>query len=157
MLSSVDALEERARELALKLLERGPKSSLQLREALAKADIPAAIIDALLERFAEVSLVDDKEFARTVTTAVRATKGLSRAMVRRKLSEKGLDSGLVEEVVGEISDEQELESARAVAQKRFTQLSSYDETTRQRRLFGYLQRRGYSSAIIASVTRDLER
>ena len=123
MLSSVDNLEERARNIVLKLLERGPKSSSELAEVLEKNEIPAAIASHVIQRFTEVELIDDSAYAQQLVDASRRTKGLARSMVKRKLSDKGLDKDLIDQVAAEISDEDELEVATEVAIKRLGQLA----------------------------------
>jgi regulatory protein len=86
MLSSVDNLEERARNIVLKLLERGPKSSSELASALEKHGIPPEIANHVIARFTEVELIDDAAFAQQVVDASRRTKGLARSMVKRKMT-----------------------------------------------------------------------
>ena len=142
MLSSVDNLEERARNIVLKLLERGPKYSSELASALEQHEIPAEIAKLVIERFTEVELIDDSAYAQQVVDASRRTKGLARSMVKRKLADKGLDRDIIDQVASEISDEDELLVATEVAIKRLGQLSKLAPEVRNRRLVGFLQRRG---------------
>jgi regulatory protein len=156
MLSSVDSLEQRAREIILRLLERGPKTSDQLRQALLKAEVPSEIAEALITRFAEVELIDDRQYAQQLSDASRRTKGMARSAVRRKLAQKGLDQAIIDQVTTEISDEAELEAAIEAACKRFGQLQSYPPEVRNRRLVGFMQRRGFSSAVVFAAIREAE-
>ena len=144
MLSSVDNLEERARNIVLKLLERGPKSSSELAKALEKHEIPEAIANQIIKRFTEVELIDDSAYAQQLVAASRRSKGLARSMVMRKLSDKGLDQEIINQVASEISDEDELAVATEVAIKRLGQLAKLAPEVRNRRLIGFLQRRGFS-------------
>jgi regulatory protein len=156
MLSSVDNLEERARNIVLKLLERGPKSSSELAKALEKHEIPAEIAQLVIQRFSEVELIDDESYAQQVIDASRRTKGLARSMVKRKLADKGLDKQLIESVASEISDEDELAVATDLAIKRLGQLSKLAPEVRTRRLVGFLQRRGFASSIVFAAIREAE-
>lgn len=156
MLSSVDNLEERARNILLKLLERGPKSSSELALALEKHEIPTEIAKQLLKRFAEVQLIDDRQVAEQLATASRRTKGLARSMVKRKLADKGLDQQVIDEVAASISDEDELLVATELASKRLAQLSQFDADTQKRRLVGFLQRRGFSSSVVFEAIREAQ-
>ena len=154
MISSVDTLQDRAREILLRLLERGSKTSAQLREALIKAEIPGEIADAVIARFGEVQLVDDEAYAKRIVAA--SSKVASRVAVRKKLIDKGFEHTLAAKVVAEISDDQELKSAIELAIKRLSQLQSLEPEVRQRRLVGFLQRRGFSSATVFSAIREAE-
>jgi len=156
MLSSVDNLEERARSIVLKLLERGPKSSYELASALEKNEIPAEIANHVIARFTEVELIDDTAFAQQVVDAARRTKGLARSMVKRKLADKGLDKEIINQVADEISDEDELAVATEVAIKRLGQLSKLEPEVRNRRLIGFLQRRGFGSGVVFAAIREAE-
>lgn len=156
MLSSVDNLEERARNIVLKLLERGPKSSSELAMALEKSEIPTEIAKHVIERFSEVELIDDTVYAQQLAEASRRTKGLARSMVKRKLADKGLDQDIIEQVASEITDEDELSVATGLAKKRLSQLSHLDPEVRTRRLVGYLQRRGFGSGVVFAAIREAE-
>jgi regulatory protein len=156
MIRSVDDLEEQARQILLRVLERGPKSSAELREILLAAEIPAAIADQVIGRFAEVELINDQQLAQDVASAGRKYRGLSKTMVRRKLSDKGLGAEVIDSVTEGISDEDELQVATELAQKRFGQLSSYPAEVRNRRLVGFLQRRGFSSNVVFAAIREVE-
>jgi regulatory protein len=156
MLSSVDNLEERARNIVLRLLERGPKSSSELASALEKHEIPAEIANLVITRFTEVELIDDAAFAQQVVDASRRTKGLARSMVKRKLADKGLDKEIINQVASEISDEDELAVATEVAIKRLSQLSKLEPEVRTRRLVGFLQRRGFGSGVVFAAIREAE-
>ncbi|MFM1994671.1 MAG: hypothetical protein RLZZ610_188 [Actinomycetota bacterium] len=156
MLSSVDNLEERARNIVLKLLERGPKSSAELATALEKHEIPAEIIKHVISRFSEVELINDQAYAQQVVDASRRTKGLARSMVKRKLADKGLDQEVINQVAADISDEDELAVATELAIKRFGQLGKLDPDVRNRRLVGFLQRRGFGSGVVFAAIREAE-
>jgi regulatory protein len=156
MLSSVDNLEERARNIVLRLLERGPKSSSELASALEKHEIPAEIANQVIARFTEVELIDDAAFAQQVVDASRRTKGLARSMVKRKLADKGLDKEIINQVANEITDEDELAVATEVAIKRLGQLSKLEPEVRNRRLIGFLQRRGFGSGVVFAAIREAE-
>ena len=156
MLSSVDNLEERARNIVLRLLERGPKSSFELAAALEKHEIPAAIANQVIQRFTEVELIDDSAYAQQVVDASRRTRGLARSMVKRKLADKGLDHEIINKVASGISDEDELAVATEIAIKRFGQLAKFEPEVRTRRLIGFLQRRGFGSGVVFEAIREAE-
>ena len=156
MLSSVDNLEERARNIVLKMLERGPKSSSELASALEQHEIPAEIANHVIARFSEVQLIDDATYAQQVVDASRRTKGLARSAVKRKLADKGLDSQIIDQVASEISDEDELAVAIDVAVKRLGQLAKLAPEVRNRRLIGFLQRRGFGSGVVFAAIREAE-
>jgi regulatory protein len=77
-------------------------------------------------------------------------------MVKRKLESKGLDRELINQVASEITDEDELAVATELAIKRYGQLGHLDSDVRNRRLVGFLQRRGFGSSIVFAAIREAE-
>ncbi|MBO0661630.1 RecX family transcriptional regulator [Jiella sp. MQZ9-1] len=68
------------------------------------------MIDGLLERFAELKLIDDRAFAEARLASLRR-KGTSRSMAAARLGEKGVGRALVQAVL----DEDETTEAAAAA------------------------------------------
>lgn len=151
-LLSPEKLESRARNVLLHQLARSAKSTSQLRKILEQREIPTDIAEKLLERFTEVGLIDDAAFAETIVNSRRNYKGLAKSAIKRELNEKGVSQEMVEEAVSGITAEDDFESAKQLATRRFGQMSHLEKDVRTRRLAGYLQRKGYaSSAVFAAI------
>ncbi len=153
---SAEKLEQRARNVLLHQLARSAKSKHQLRQILEQREIPPEIAEAILERFTEVGLIDDKVFAQTIVSSRRNFRGLSKTAIKRELLTKGVAEADFEAALDEVSSEDELETAKELASKRFGQMAHLEKATRDRRLAGYLQRKGYSSAIAFAAIRFAE-
>lgn len=151
-LLSPEKLESRARNVLLHQLARSAKSTSQLRKILEQRDIPTEIAEKVLERFTEVGLIDDAAYAETIVNSRRNYKGLAKSAIKRELNEKGVSQELVEEAVSGITAEDDFESAKQLATRRFGQMAHLEKDVRTRRLAGYLQRKGYaSSAVFAAI------
>lgn len=147
-LLSPERLEKRARNVLLHQLARSAKSTTQLRKILEQREIPTEIAEKVIERFTEVGLIDDAAFAETIVNSRRNYKGLSKSAIKRELDEKGISQAMVEEALSGISPEDDFESAKQLASKRYRQMAHLDKEVRTRRLAGYLQRKGYSSGSV---------
>src|SRR4051794_41848004 len=55
--------ESVARTIALRMLDRQPRTRLELERAMARRDVPPDVAAAVLDRFTEVGLVGDEAFA----------------------------------------------------------------------------------------------
>ncbi|BAS13051.1 regulatory protein RecX [Arthrobacter sp. Hiyo8] len=55
--------ESVARSIVLRQLTNSPKSRLQLARKLAERNVPEEVAEAVLDRFEEVRLIDDADFA----------------------------------------------------------------------------------------------
>lgn len=147
-LLSPERLEKRARNVLLHQLARSAKSTTQLRKILEQREIPTEIAEKVILRFTEVGLIDDAAFAETIVNSRRNYKGLSKSAIKRELDEKGISQAMVEEALSGITPEDDFESAKQLATKRYRQMAHLDKEVRTRRLAGYLQRKGYSSGSV---------
>ncbi|WP_146363270.1 RecX family transcriptional regulator [Arthrobacter yangruifuii] len=149
-LSPEEAYAE-AKAIVLRQLTASPKSRRQLETKLAEREIPPDAAAAVLDRFEEVQLVDDAEFARLWVRSRSQSKSLARGALRRELTEKGIAPDLAAEALEQVSAEDELESARALARKKLqTSADLSDRSVRDkqtRRLVGMLARKGYSPSL----------
>lgn len=150
---SPERQEQRARNVLLYQLSRSAKSTHQLRLILEKREIDAEIAERVLERFTEVGLIDDQQYAETIVSSRRNFKGLAKTAIKRELAEKGVPQPLIEAVTEGITAQDDLESAKVLAVRRFGQMVNLEKVVRERRLAGYLQRKGYSSAVTFAAIR----
>lgn len=155
-LLSPEKQESRARNVVLHQLARSAKSTSQLRKILEQREISTEIAEKVLERFTEVGLIDDAAYAETIVNSRRNYKGLAKSAIKRELNEKGVSQELVEEAISGITAEDDFESAKQLATRRFRQMAHLDKAVRTRRLAGYLQRKGYTSNSVFAAIRFAE-
>ena len=153
---SPERLEQRARNGVLYQLNRTIKSRKQLADILERREIPTEIAEAVLERFTEAGLIDDRRFAETLVATRRSARGLSRSALARELSTKGVSPEIIDDVLSELTAEEDLATATKLAVKRIRGLMSHPRETRNRRLLGFLQRKGYSASIAFAAIKTAE-
>lgn len=151
---SEEKLEQRARNILLFQLSSGAKSAQQLRDRLEKKEIPPSISERLILRFIEVGLIDDLAVAQTIAQSRKHSRGWSNSAIRRDLQRRGIALEHIESALQEFDSEVEYETALRIATAKVRSLKSLDYQTQQRRLQGFLGRRGYSSAVVYSVVRE---
>lgn len=146
-----------ARSIVLRQLTMAPKSRHQLATKLAQREVPEEVAAAVLDRFEEVELIDDAEFARMWVRSRADTRQLARMALKRELADKGVTGDIAEEALAQRSDEDERETAEALVRRKLrpgTDLgdrSARDKETR--RLAGMLARKGYGSGLSFAVIR----
>ncbi|MEI7814311.1 MAG: regulatory protein RecX [Coriobacteriia bacterium] len=84
-----------ARERALQLLGYRERSVSELRQRLLDNGYPTLLVDAVVARFCEVELVDDRRFA-SAWVRSRASAGYGRRRIQRELAQKGVTDELAE-------------------------------------------------------------
>ncbi len=153
---SPERQEQRARNVLLYQLSRGAKSAHTLRQILEKREIDPEIAEAVIHRFIEVSLIDDHAYAETIVNSRRNFKGLAKSAIKRELSQKGVSAEIVEQVTEAVTAEDEYDKACELALKRVGRLAQLERDVRQRRLNGYLARKGYSSSVVLAAVKVAE-
>lgn len=148
-----------ARTIVLRQLTSAPKSRHQLAVKLADKDIPQDVAEAVLDRFEEVRLVDDAEFARMWVDSRSRSKSLARGALKRELAEKGISGELAAEALEQVSDEDELEAARALARRKLqSSVNLTDRAARDKqakRLVSMLARKGYPPSVGYRVVNEI--
>lgn len=139
------------RRIVLAQLTRGPRTRAQLAETCRRRGAPEAAVETVLDRFAELGLVDDEAFARAWVDSRHAGRGLARRALRHELRHRGVDEQTVAQALEVVDDEAERRSAEALVRARLPGLARHDRATRRRRLHGLLVRRGYSSGLALGV------
>jgi regulatory protein len=143
-----------ARKILLDQLTGQARSRKELSDKLASRNVPDEIAIALLDRFEEVGLVDDEEFARSWIASRQPGKGLARRALAQELRRKGIDDEVARDALDEVDPADEEAAARALVRKKLRTLSRVDDTTATRRLVGMLARKGYGSGLAFAVVRD---
>jgi len=137
-------------------LNRSIKSKKQLADILVAREIPDEIAHPLLDRFEDAGLINDATFAEAVVSSRTNTKGLSKAAIQRELRQKGVDEEIILNSTSYLDTEADYERALALVERRLRSMTSLQPEVRKRRLAGYLQRKGYSSAVVFSAIKQAE-
>ena len=150
----IDPAEERDRAEHL-LLRRLRSRSLSVKEAtavLTGTDMDAGEVDEIIERFRELHYIDEERLADQIVHSHHERKGLGRSGVEAEMRRRGLDAMLILTRLEELPDD-EAERASELAIKRIRQLDRLDDQTIDRRLTGFLLRKGYSSAAVRAAVK----
>ncbi len=146
--------ESVARKILLDALTGQARSRQELRDKLAKRDVPADLAERLLDRFTEVGLVDDQAFARSWVESRQRSRGLARRALAQELRRKGVDDETARTALDDLDPADEEEAARTLVRKKLRSLRGVDRTTATRRLAGLLARKGYPAAMAFAVVRE---
>ena len=146
-----------AYDRALNLLTFRARSARELRRRLVEKGVTAERADRVITKLREVGLIDDADFARQLTRS-KMSAGASRRRVHQELFKRGVPREVADEAVEQVVAEDglsEAESIERIARKKWRSLASVDESTRRRRLFAFLARRGFDSDDVSRVVRQL--
>ena len=109
----------------------------------------------MLAEFRQKGLVDDAKFARLFVAQSVLSKPVGRRMLLSKLRGKGVAPELAEAAVtGGARPEDELETARQLAAGRLERMKGLERAVVERRLFGFLSRRGFPAEVVWKVVKE---
>lgn len=135
-----------------------PRSRKQLAEKLAERDVPADVAAAVLDRFEEVQLIDDAEFARMWVRSRSQSRALARGALKRELADKGINGEIAEEALDQLTSEDELNSARDLIRRKIRPDWDLDDRLVRdkhvRRLVAMLARKGYPPPMAFRVVNE---
>jgi regulatory protein len=135
------------------MLTAAPRTRAQLARALASCGVPQDAADAVLERFADVQLVDDALFAQAWVDSRHHGRGLSRRALAAELRQRGVATQDIQSAVSNLDPEQEQATARALVERRLEATRGLPTPVRIRRLTGMLARKGYPAELSFRVVR----
>ncbi len=147
--------ENVARILVLRRLDVAPRTRVELERYLAQRGIPDDVACAVLDRFTEVGLIDDRAYAQGWVRSRHGTRGLGKRAVAAELRRKGVADDVIAEALDPIDAEQEHVRALELARSRYPQVMGLPYATQVRRLMGALTRRGYDVGLASAVVREV--
>jgi regulatory protein len=147
--------ESVARTICLRLLTVRARSRAELAEALRTRNVPDDAAGRVLDRLAEVGLVDDRAFAADFVHAKRAERGLAGRELSRQLRGKGVHDEAIADALADIDEDAERAVARRLAERKLKGMTGLDPQVQIRRLAGMLARKGYSPGVAFQVVREV--
>ncbi len=143
-----------AREVVLCQLTMDARTRVQLERAMARKEIPEDVVTAVLDRFEEVELVDDEEFARQWVQSRHTGRGLARRALAHELRQRGVAEETLKDAVDVLSSDDELTAARDLVRRKAVTMRNDDPQRRIRRLAGILARKGYGGGVAMQAIRE---
>jgi regulatory protein len=143
----------KARHAALRFLQARPRSVAEVRERLQRKQFAAPLIEHTIARLSDMGMLDDNAFARFWVENRNACRPRGPQALRNELYRKGIDRAVIDATLQDETltggeHERALLLARGVLAK---YASAPDRITFQRRMGGYLQRRGFGYDTIRPI------
>ena len=150
------ALERRedvfqARERAVALLARRPRSANEIVRQLRRHQYAEDIIQTVIDDLTAAGLIDDSAFAAFWVEQRDTFRPRSRLALRQELSQKGLERDVVSEALEGID---ESDAARRVARKQAGRWRGLAEAEWRTKMTRYLMRHGYPYDVVSEVVSE---
>lgn len=150
----------RARARALRLLSARDRSSAEIRSRLQLAGFSQGTVSGTIIWLEKLGYLDDARFAERYV-AEKAGAGWGQRRIRSELLRKGIDRARLDAALESIAGDEAGQRARTetlmtLVRRRFGRQWQEDRQTAERRLAGFLARRGYDWDAVSRVMRQLE-
>lgn len=146
-------LTKRATLRAMHLLERADKTETQLRKKLEESEYPKKAMESAIAYVESYGYLDDRRYAEHYVEWKKSGKG--KARLKMELAQKGISRDIIDEVLENADFGETKETIRQLIRKKRKSVGTMDEKEKQR-IYGFLMRKGFSSADILSVMREEE-
>lgn len=145
-----------AKTAAVRLLAGRARTRADLERRLRSRELAAEAVTQALDDLARAGYVDDVAYARErIEQVLRDGKRGAAALIDRLVGD-GLPAELAERMVAErLADEDARVWALEAARERLPRLRGLERETARRRLFGYLQRRGFDASEALGATDEV--
>ena len=137
------------------MLERRRRTRVELAQRLRDQGHAVEIIEAVLDRLAEVGLVDDAEFARAWLAGRWGRKPSGWRKLELELKGKGISADDIETARARLAERgsapDEIGSASKLVEQARRRYARLEPQVRRQRLYALLARHGYDAATIRQV------
>lgn len=135
------------------------RSEFEVKEHLLKKEFGEAVVLEALAKMKRVQLLDDHAFALAYMRTQWRSGKKGPALIRRELSQKGIDPSIQEEVMSQYDEASQYDAAMKLAENTKRSNERHAPEAVKRKIYQRLLRKGYSSDLIQRVIDaiDIER
>lgn len=146
------------KQKAFRLLQRRIHTSRELYTKLRQKFSDDLLIKNCLTELQQKGFINDKEFAISFMSEKQNSKKWSKAKLKSELIKRGVSNEIISEVFNQIFDtDREIESATALAEKKFLQITKKENDKRKvfQKIMMYLQSKGYDYEMSSEVVKKI--
>ncbi len=125
-----------------------------MRERLFRKGFSEDIVSRTLDYLKQTGLIDDAALAANLKRQALEQKHLGYGAARQFMQKRGLPRELIGQTLG-YDEVTELRNARKLLDKKCRTMGNYLTKKDKKRLYDFLARRGYPTAVIGKVLGDL--
>ena len=142
---------------AIQYVVSHPRTAHEVRQKLARSGVDDAVIEPILAQLHERGLLDDAAYTKAYLHSRLINRGYGPQRLSRELHRRGIGRTLIADAVQHDLDADDvLAAAQVQATKRWARLTREDDPVRRRqKVYEFLRRRGFASAIVQQVLTEL--
>lgn len=151
MPKTIDQPFSKEKQYCFRLLKIRPRSIKELEERLRQRRVSLEVIKSIVAYLSDLGLLDDAKFAHD-WIHWRIANGYGKHRIIAELKQKGILDTIIAETIDEtLAGYDEERIARDLAQKRIKRYKDLETAVLQRRIYGFLVRKGFSQNIALKI------
>lgn len=156
MSDNLDKYYSKAKAYAYKLISKRLYTEYEISEKLKKREFSPPVIRQVLNELRDYNYVNDLEFARLWIKTRLRLKPKGERLLRLELIKRGITKDTANQALAEVLKDYSQEAlALNLAKRRIERLKLETSLKTRRKIFSFLQRRGFSSAIIFRALKQI--
>jgi regulatory protein len=116
--------------------------------------VPDETAESVLDRLTGAGLIDDTAFAKAWVESRHHGRGLSRRSLSAELRQRGVDGDDITEAVETLDPDQEIATARRLAERKLAATRGQPPEARARKVASMLARKGYPAGLAFRLIRE---
>lgn len=147
---------QRGYSQAIHYISYRPRATLEVKEYLKRKEIAHVYIEDIIQRLHDKGYLNDAEFAQKWVNNRQLLKPKSKLALRAELSDKGISSEIIQEILSTIDDEVERDQALEIGRKKMRQWRGKEWHEIRPKILRYLTYKGYKMDAILKILPKLE-
>lgn len=145
----------KAYQSALNYLSYALRSEKEVKDDLIEKEYEDHV-ESVIEKLKAQRLINDLEYAKSyVRTAANINRKGPR-VISQELRKRGIDESKIEDALFEYPDNQQIENAEALIQKKWKKSSKTSQRDKIQKVKAYLMQKGYSNDIIQEALNEVD-
>ena len=141
-----------AKNIAYRYLSYRPRSYSEVEKKLHDKGFGDVTVHVVLSNLIRLGYIDDEKFADQWAQSRVRLRRLGRRRIEQELRDKGVDRETARRALDDVlTADLEIETARRAAERKLLTMRTLDRETKRRRLAGFLERKGFSFAVIRQI------
>lgn len=140
---------------ALSVLSRVAKSEKKLRDKMQEKGYDNNFIDKAIIKLKQQKYLDDERYSEMLISSKINISKYGKRKIKEALYEKGIDREIIDEKLGQLSEEDELERAFTLGAKKLNTLKEEDIRKKSLKLSNYLINKGFDFSVVKKAVSKL--
>lgn len=132
------------------------RSEHEIQQKLLKEEYGEAVIAEAIQKLIRIGLLDDQMYSKALADTKKKTSKKGPRAIIQDLKQKGIAPKLQQEMLDDFSEEEQLEMALDLAEKKVRQEKNKTPNQVKQKIQEFLMRKGYDYSIIQQVIPKLE-